>query len=191
MTALTLQLTDATKLSDDDFFELCRANADLRIERNANGELILMPPTGGETGRRNASITIQRGSWNERVNLGEVFDSSTAFKLPSGADRAPDLSWVISERWNALTSEQKEKFPPIAPDFVVELRSSSDSLKPLQEKMQEYMNNGVRLGWLINRKDKQVEIYRPENPVEVLSNPSKLSGESVLPGFELKLEGIL
>ncbi|MGD1865561.1 MAG: Uma2 family endonuclease [Phormidesmis sp.] len=191
MTALTLQLTDATKLSDDDFFELCRANADLRIERNANGELILMPPTGGETGRRNASITIQLGIWNERVNLGEVFDSSTAFKLPSGADRAPDLSWVISERWNALTSEQKEKFPPIAPDFVVELRSSSDSLKPLQEKMQEYMNNGVRLGWLINRKDKQVEIYRPENPVEVLSNPSKLSGESVLPGFELKLEGIL
>ena len=185
MTALTLQLTDATKLSDDDFFELCRANADLRIERNANGELILMPPTGGETGRRNASITIQLGIWNERVNLGEVFDSSTAFKLPSGADRAPDLSWVISERWNALTSEQKEKFPPIAPDFVVELRSSRDSLKPLQEKMQEYM------GWLINRKDKQVEIYRPENPVEVLSNPSKLSGESVLPGFELKLEGIL
>ena len=191
MTALTLQLTDATKLSDDDFFELCRANADLRIERNANGELILMPPTGGETGRRNASITIQLGIWNERVNLGEVFDSSTAFKLPSGADRAPDLSWVISERWNALTSEQKEKFPPIAPDFVVELRSSSDSLKPLLEKKQEYMNNGVRLGWLINRKDKQVEIYRPENPVEVLSNPSKLSGESVLPGFELKLEGIL
>jgi len=191
MTALTLQLTDATKLSDDEFFELCRANSDLRIERNAGGELILMPPTGGEAGRRNASITIQLGIWNERVKLGEVFDSSTAFKLPSSADRAPDLSWVTSERWNALTLEQKEKFPPIAPDFVVELRSSSDSLRPLQERMQEYVDNGVRLGWLINRKDKQVEIYRPSHSVEVLSNPSKLSGESVLPGFELKLKGIL
>lgn len=191
MTALTLQLPTSTQLSDDQFYELCRANRDLRIERAQAGELILMPPTGGETGRRNASITVQLGIWNQQVSLGEVFDSSCGFKLPNGADRSPDASWVTSQRWHRLTPEQKEKFPPICPDFVIELRSSSDRLSSLQAKMQEYIDNGARLGWLLNRKDQQVEVYTPHKPVEVLHNPSVLSGEPVLPGFELKLEGIL
>ncbi|MEM9089615.1 MAG: Uma2 family endonuclease [Cyanobacteria bacterium P01_F01_bin.53] len=191
MDTLTLQFPTSTQLSDDQYYEFCRANPDLRIERSAKGELILMPPTGGETGRRNASITVQLGIWNQTAKLGEVFDSSTGFKLPNGADRAPDTSWVTSARWKALTPEQKEKFPPICPDFVIELRSSTDRLSTLQAKMQEYIDNGARLGWLINRKDKQVEIYRPEQKTEILPNPSKISGESVLPGFELELEGIL
>lgn len=190
MDALTLQLPTSTKLSDDQFYELCLANRDLRIERTASGELILMPPTGGETGRRNSSLTAQLWIWNQRSGLGEVFDSSCAFKLPNGADRAPDASWVQTARWNALTPEQKEKFPPICPDFVIELRSSSDRLLSLQQKMQEYIDNGARLGWLINRRDRQVEIYRPQG-TEILQDPSKLSGEDVLPGFELKLQGIL
>jgi Uma2 family endonuclease len=191
MNALTLQFPSSTQLSDDQFYELCLANRDLRIERTAHGELILMPPTGGETSRRNVSIIVQLGMWNDRLGLGEVFDSSGGFKLPNGADRAPDASWVSLARWNALTPEQKEKFPPICPDFVIELRSASDRLSILQAKMQEYIDNGARLGWLINRKEQTVEIYRPNQPTEVLQNPAVLSGESVLPEFELKLAGII
>ncbi|MGB7086697.1 MAG: Uma2 family endonuclease [Phormidesmis sp.] len=191
MDALTLQFPASTQLSNDQYYELCRANPDLRIERSASGELILMPPTGGETGRRNASLNAQLWMWNQRSKLGEVFDSSCGFKLPNGADRAPDASWVSLERWNALTLAQKEKFPPICPDFVVELRSSSDRLPPLQAKMQEYIDNGARLGWLLNRKEQQVEIYRTNQATEVLQHPSVLSGEDVLPDFTLDLEGIL
>ena len=191
MTALTLQLTKPTHLSDDEFYDFCRANADLRIERNTKGELIIMPPTGGETGRRNVSIILQLGNWNQQAGIGEVFDLSTAFKLPNGADRSPGASWITSKRWNTLTTEQKEKFPPICPDFVVELRSASDRLAPLQSKMLEYIDNGARLGWLINRQDQQVEIYRPNRTTEVLTNPLRLSGDLVLKGFELKLSGIL
>lgn len=191
MTALTLQMPSSTKLSDEQFYELCRINRDIRIERTANGELILMPPTGGETSRRNASIATQLGVWNERKQLGVVFDSSGGFRLPNGADRAPDAAWVQIDRWNALTSEQKEKFPPLCPDFVIELRSKTDQLSVLQAKMQEYMDNGAKLGWLINRKDAQVEIYSPDREKRVLSRPSSLSGGSVLPGFELKLVSIL
>lgn len=190
MNALTLQFPTSTQLSDDQFYELCLANPDLRIERTASGELILMPPTGGETSNRNASLNAQLWVWNQKSGSGKVFDSSGGFKLPNGAERAPDTSWVELARWNALTPEQKEKFPPICPDFVIELRSSTDRLLPLQCKMQEYMDNGARLGWLINRKGRQVEIYRPQG-TEILQDPSKLSGESVLPGFELKLQGIL
>lgn len=191
MTALTLQMPSSTKLSDEQFYELCRINRDIRIERSAAGELILMPPTGGETGSRNAGITAQLWSWNENKGLGKVFDSSTGFKLPNGADRAPDAAWVQLERWNALISEQKEKFPPICPDFVVELRSKTDSLLPLQAKMQEYMDNGARLGWLINRQDNQVEVYSDGGETKVLTRPMTLSGGAVLPGFELKLKDIL
>lgn len=191
MNALTLQFPPSTQLSDDQFYDLCCANPDLRIERNQKGELILMPPTGGETGRRNASLNAQLWVWNQKTKLGELFDSSTGFRLPNGADRAPDAAWIRSECWNALTLAQREQFPPICPDFVIELRSASDRLQPLQAKMQEYIDNGARLGWLLNRKEQQVEIYRPDLPTELLQNPAMLSGESVLPGFKLKLEGIL
>lgn len=191
MIALTLQMPSSTELSDEQFYELCRINRDIRIERSANGELILMPPTGGETSRRNASIVVQLGVWNNQNQLGVVFDSSGGFKLPNGADRAPDAAWVQIDRWNALTPGQKEKFPPLCPDFVVELRSKTDSLLPLQAKMREYMDNGARLGWLINRQDSQIEVYSANQETKVLTRPMTLSGGSVLPGFELKLKGIL
>jgi len=190
MTALTVNFKSVIELTDEQFFRLCIQNPDLRFERTATGELIIMPPTGGETGNRNAGITAQAWFWNEEHKLGKVFDSSTGFKLPNGANRSPDVSWVRKERWDALTSEQKAKFPPICPDFVVELLSPSDSLKVAQDKMKEYQDNGTVLGWLIIRKSKQVEIYRQGQEVEVLEFPASLSGEDVLPGFVLNLEPI-
>lgn len=190
MNSLTLNLNSVIKLTDEQFFQLCQANENLRFERTATGELIIMPPAGGETGNRNAGITAQLWIWNEQNKLGIVFDSYTGFKLPNGADRSPDAAWVKLERWNTLTQQQKEKFPPICPDFVIELLSPSDSLKVAQEKMKEYQDNCVLLGWLINRKDRQVEIYRQNREVEVLENPATLSGEDVLPGLILNLESI-
>ena len=191
MNALTLQLSRVAELSNDQFFELCQANRDIRIERTAGGELILMAPTGGSTSQQNADLVVDLGIWNRQVRLGIVFDSNGGFILPNGATRAPDASWLAIKRWNDLTPEQREKFPPVCPDFVVELRPSTDRLSPLQAKMQEYIDNGARLGWLINRKDKQVEIYRPDRPTKVLQDPASLSGEDVLPGFSLRLKGIL
>jgi len=190
MTTLTLNLNPIIKLTDEQFFQLCQENENIRLERTAKGELIIMSPAGGEASNRNAGLTAQVWIWNEQNKLGKVFDSSTGFKLPNGADRSPDASWVTLERWNALTSEQKKKFPPICPDFVVELMSPSDSLKETQDKMKEYRDNGARLGWLINRKSRQVEIYRQGAEVEVRSSPATLSGEDVLPGFVLSLESI-
>lgn len=190
MTALTVNLNSIIKLTDEQFFQLCQDNENLRFERNATGELIIMSPAGGETGNRNAGLTAQLWMWNELNKLGKVFDSSTGFKLPNGADRSPDAAWVKLSRWDALTQEQQKKFPPLCPDFVVELLSPSDSLKATQNKMKEYINNGARLGWLINRKLRQVEIYRQGQEVEVLENPTSLSGEDVLPGFLLNLEPI-
>ncbi|MBN3897633.1 MAG: Uma2 family endonuclease [Nostoc sp. NOS(2021)] len=187
MNALTVNLKPVLELTDEQFFQLCQANRDLRFERTATGELIIMPPTGGETGNRNAGLTAQLWIWNEQNKLGIAFDSSTGFKLPNGADRSPDASWLRLERWNVLTQEQQTKFIPLCPDFVVELLSPSDSLKVAQEKMREYIDNGVRLGWLINRKSRQVEIYRPGKEVEVLESPVTLSGEDVLNGFVLNL----
>jgi Uma2 family endonuclease len=149
-----------------------------------------MPPTGGETGKRNASINAQLWLWNERTRLGEIFDSSTGFALPNGADRSPDAAWVEQSRWNSLTPEQKEKFIPLCPDFAAELMSPTDSLKTTQGKMREYLENGCRLGWLINRKRREVEIYRSGEEVKVLPSPQALSGEDVLPGFTLNLERI-
>ncbi|MGI2908778.1 Uma2 family endonuclease [Tolypothrix sp. VBCCA 56010] len=178
-------------LTDEQYFQLCEKNRDYRFERTAEGELLIMPPTGSDTGRRNVKITTQLDIWNSQNNLGEVFDSSTGFTLPNGAKRSPDASWVKIERWNALTPEQQESFAPICPDFVIELRSRTDSLKELQDKMQEYIDNGANLGWLIDRKNKQVEIYRPGKEVEILENPAYLSGEDVLPGFVLNLMPIL
>ena len=190
MTTLTLKLNPIIKLTDDQFFQLCQENENIRLERTAKGELIIMSPAGGETGNRNAGLTAQIWIWNESHKLGKVFDSSTGFKLPNGADRSPDASWVKLERWNALTPEQQKKFPPLCPDFVVELMSPSDSLKETQDKMKEYRDNGAVLGWLINRKSRQVEIYRQNQEVEVLESPAAISGEDVLPGFILNLESI-
>lgn len=191
MTAITLDLNSLVDLTDEQFYRLCQANPDIRFERNAKGELIVMPPTGGETGDRNSEINFQLRAWNKRTELGKTFDSSTGFKLPNKAERSPDAAWVKLERWEALTPEQRQKFPPLAPELVIELRSASGELKPLQEKMQEYRDNGVRLGWLIDPKNQRVEIYRLSQAVEVLQSPTSLSGEDVLPGFVLDLKGIL
>ncbi|MFB2881475.1 Uma2 family endonuclease [Floridanema aerugineum] len=170
------------------FVELCQANQNLRLERTATGEIIIMPPTYPWTGQQNSGLNAQLWLWNRQTGLGITFDSSTGFTLPNGAVRSPDVSWVSNERWETLTeTQQKEEFSPLSPDFVVELRSSSDSLKKLREKMQEYMENAVRLGWLIDGKTKEVEIYRQGQDVEVLGSPTTVSGEDVLPGFVLDL----
>jgi Uma2 family endonuclease len=188
MTAVTVNFNSIIKMTDDQFYQLCRDNPDVKFERNSNGEIIIMPPTGGETGNRNFEIAAEFAIWNRQYRLGVCFDSSTCFKLPNGADRSPDISWIKQERWDTLSPEQKEKFPPIAPDFVLELMSPTDSLKKTQEKMQEYIKNEVRLGWLIERKTRRVEIYRLGQAVDVLESPTELSGEDVLPGFILNLE---
>jgi Uma2 family endonuclease len=187
MNALTVSLKSVIDMTDDQFFQLCQNNRELRFERNANGELIIMSPAGGETGNRNGRLNQQLFNWTDADGTGIAFDSSTGFKLPNGADRSPDASWIKLERWDALTDEEKRKFPPICPDFVIELLSPSDSLKTTQEKMKEYIDNGVRLGILINRKSRQVEIYRPGKEVEVLDSPATVSGEDVLKGFVLNL----
>ncbi|NEP41969.1 MAG: Uma2 family endonuclease [Okeania sp. SIO2H7] len=177
-------------ISDEQFWQLCRDNDDLRFEKTATGELIIMPPTGSNTGKRNADLTYQLQSWNRRQKLGEVFDSNSGFRLPNGADRAPDASWVSRQRWDALTPEEQDKFAPLSPDFVVELMSPSDSLQKTREKLAEYIENGTQLGWLINRKKRQVEIYRPDREVEILENPQTVSGENILPEFVLDLTTI-
>ncbi|HAC65231.1 MAG TPA: hypothetical protein DCF68_17305, partial [Cyanothece sp. UBA12306] len=150
MTAYTLNFSAVCQLTDEQFYQLCQKNPEIKFERNAQGEIIIMPPTGGETGKFNAKLISRFVVWNEQTQLGEVFDSSTCFKLPNGANRSPDVSWVKRERWNILTPEEKEQFPPIVPDFVVELMSPSDRLSETQEKMDEYLTQGVKLGWLIN-----------------------------------------
>jgi Uma2 family endonuclease len=190
MTTVLIQVPASTALTEDQFYDLCLANPDLKIERTSQGALVVMPPTGGETGRRNAKLTSRFVVWSEAAQLGEVFDSSTCFRLPNGANRSPDVAWVQRARWAALPEAAREKFPPIAPDFVVELMSPSDDLTVAQAKMQEYIANGVRLGWLIHRRQRQVEIYRADQPVENLSAPTRLSGEDVLPGFVLDLKDV-
>ncbi len=175
------------QLTNEQFFELCHQHRDLKFERNADGDLIIMTPTGGLTGDRNSELNFQLRLWNRKQKLGKVFDSSTGFKLPNSADRSPDASWISLEKWNALTREQQEKFLPLCPDFVVELRSPSDLLKTTRAKMQEYRENGAKLGWLIEPQSKVVEIYRPNQEVEILRSPNTLSGEDILPGFVLDL----
>ena len=191
MTALTLNLDAIVQLTDDAFYALCRANPEVKFERTGVGKLIVMPPTGGETGSRNSKLNQRLANWAEADGTGITFDSSTGFKLPNGADRSPDAAWILLTRWEALTPEQRRRFPPIAPDFVVELCSDTDSLTVTQSKMQEYIDNGVRLGWLLNPQYQQVEIYRRGQDKEVLSAPTSLSSEGVLPGFVLDLRGIL
>lgn len=190
---LTLELPTTTVLSvtPQQFEELAAANPELRLERTAEGELIVSPPTGGESSQRNSSLTAQLDRWDEsNEDLGVVFDSSGGFILPNGARRSPDASWVRRERWEDLTPEQRKGFVPLCPDFVVELRSETDRLSTLQAKMREYLENGARLGWLIDPQNQRVEIYRPGQPIEVLENPMELSGEEVLPGFVLNLRRI-
>jgi Uma2 family endonuclease len=190
MTALILNLSPTIELTDDQFFQLCQNNRDLRLERTAEGELIIMPPTGWESGNRNSKLTARVEFWAEADGTGLAFDSSTGFKLPNGANRSPDASWVSRKRLAALNPDPA-KFLPMAPDFAVELRSANDSLKTVQQKMQEYIDNGVRLGWLVDPQNQRVEIYRPDRDVEILQSPASLSGEDVLPGFVLDLAQIL
>lgn len=175
------------KISDEDFFAFCQANPDWRIERTSEGDLIIMPPTGGDTGKRNFNLNGLFYVWAKRDGTGVSFDSSTVFSLPNGAKRSPDLAWVKLARWNALTDDERRSFPPLCPDFVVELRSHTDSLRVLQEKMQEYIVNGAQLGWLIDPLEKKVYIHRPGQEVECLDHPANVSGELVLKGFTLEL----
>ncbi|NES77362.1 MULTISPECIES: Uma2 family endonuclease [unclassified Okeania] len=174
-------------LTDEQFWQLCQENDDLRFERSATGELIIMSPTGSITGERNSELNFQLRAWNRQKNLGKVFDSNSGFKLPNGAERSPDSSWISNQRWDTLTLEEQDKFAPLCPDFVVELMSPSDTLEKTRAKMREYIGNGAKLGWLINRKKRQLEIYRPQQDVEILENSQTVSGENILPGFILDL----
>ncbi len=189
MTNFTLNI-DSIQLSEEQFLQLCSNNRDLRFERNSRGDLIIMPPAGGQTGNHNATITAQLSLWNEENKLGLVFDSSAGFKLPNNAIRSPDTSWIPLATWNNFTPQQQEKFLPICPDFLIELGEPTDTLNSLREKMIEYRDNGTRLGWLINPQNTQVEIYRQGKEVEILDSPNTISGEDVLPGFVLNLEFI-
>ncbi len=183
-------LTTLSTMSEPQFYEFCRTNPDLRIERNAHGEVIVMSPAFADTGNRNFKIAQQVANWADDDGTGEGFDSSSGFTLPNGATRSPDTSWIQSDRWNRLSPEQKTSFAPIVPDFVIELRSSSDTLKNLQDKMQEYIDQGVRLGLLIDRKNCTVHIYRPNLEPKVLMNPEFVSCEPELSGFKLKMAKI-
>ncbi|MEM6434532.1 MAG: Uma2 family endonuclease [Cyanobacteria bacterium P01_D01_bin.115] len=185
MATLLIKVPPSTALTENQFYDLCRANPDIKIERTASGELLFMPPTGGETGKRNAKLISRFVVWSEATNLGEVFDSSTCFKLPNGADRSPDVAWVRRDHWETLPLAAREKFPPIAPDFVLELMSPSDDLTTAQAKMVEYGESGVRLGWLIDRKQRRVWIYRAAEAPQLLDEPTTLSGAPVLPDFTL------
>src|SRR4028118_1169795 len=164
----TITIPQTFKVTHEQFQQIAAVNRDLRLERTATGELIVMPPTGSDTSNRNLDIEGQLWFWNRKTKLGKAFNSSGGFHLPNGADRSPDASWVKLERWEALTPQQREGFAPLCPDFVVELRSVSDNMEPLRAKMREYMENKARLGWLIDRKNKKVEIYRQGRDVEVL-----------------------
>lgn len=190
MLAIELDLQPADlELSDEQFYHLCQGNRDLRLERTATGKLIIMPPTRWGTGNRNLRLGQRLGNWADEDGTGMVFDSSTGFRLPNGAIRSPDVTWVRQARLTALNPDPNQ-FLPLCPDFVIELRSANDSLSSLQIKMQEYLAQGLQLGWLINPQDQQVEIYRPEQEVEVLQTPEFLSGETVLPNLCLSLAGI-
>jgi len=189
MTTLTLTLDPVVRLTHEQFYELCKVNHDLRLERSSTGELVLMPPTGWESGKRNADLTTNVTVWNRQTQIGLVFDSSTGFSLPNGADRSPDVAWVEKSRIEAIAPDPA-RFLPLAPDFVIELRSATDKLTTLERKMAEYRDCGVRLGWLLDPQEKHVQIYRLGRPTEYLNQPESLSGEDVLPGFVLALSEV-
>ena len=191
MNSYTLNLKPlANKITVEHFEQLCQLNPELKLETNYQGELIIMSPTGYETGKNNADLLIQLGIWNRQNQLGIVCDSSTGFIFPNGAIRSPDVSWIAQARVAQFSKEEKAKFLPLTPDFVLELMSPSDQLKTTQAKMREYRDNGVKLGWLINPQAKQVEIYRLGKPVEVVNKPSSLSGGEILPNFVIELDFI-
>jgi Uma2 family endonuclease len=189
MHSFVLDLKPIIDLSDEQFFQLCQRHDVYKFERNANGEIIIMTPAGGETGNRNADITYQLQSWTRQDGSGLAFDSSTGFRLPNRAVRSPDAAWVQKFRWQSLTAEEREKFPPLCPDFVIELLSPSDSLGDLQAKMQDYIDNGTRLAWLIDRFNRKVEVYR-QGSKEILDSPATVSGEDVLPEFVLEMSTV-
>jgi Uma2 family endonuclease len=189
-TPLTVNFPAIVKMTQAQFYEFCQANQELRIERTAQGEVIIMPPAFSDTGNRNFNIAAQLGVWTEQNGAGIGFDSSAGFTLPNGATRSPDASWIKLERWNALTAAEQASFAPICPDFVIELRSASDTLISLQTKMQEYIDNGASLGWLIDCKNRQVYIYRPDRSPEVLEQPELVTGDPELPGFRLQMAKI-
>src|SRR3954471_15207915 len=172
----------ASKLTDEQFAQLCRENPELRLELTAGRELVIMPPAGSETGRRSGEVFYSLIDWAKRDGTGISFDSSTGFTLANGAIRSPDASWVKREKWEALAKDQRERFAPLCPDFVIELRSRTDSLSDLHAKLQEYIDNGARLGWLIDPLDRRVYVYRPDQPVEVRDDPISVSGDPILPG---------
>lgn len=189
---VTLNLQPTLELTDDQFAQICGNNRDLKFERTAQGGLVIMSLTGGETGERNAEINGQLWLWNRQAKLGHIYDSSTGFRLPNGAIRSPDAAWLEQSRWEALTPEQRQKWIPLCPDFVIELRSSSDEIEDLRLKMQEYIENGLRLGWLIDPQTQRVEIYQEGQPVKRLETPTELSAEVIMPGFAIMdLSGIL
>jgi len=194
METLTVELPRGVSLyvSREAFAAIAAANRDLRLERTANGQLVVSPPTGGESGRRNLSISAQLWNWVEaHRDLGVAFDSSTGFALPDRGTRAPDAAWVARDRWDALTREQRQRFVPLAPDFAIDLRSESDTLSTLQDKMREYLASGTRLAWLVDPQNQRVEIYRRDREVEIVKQPVRLSGEDVLPDFTLELRDFL
>ncbi|MCL1468406.1 Uma2 family endonuclease [Argonema galeatum] len=195
METLTLNVPPAVGLTDEQFYQLCLANQEWRLELTSEGELIIMSPTGGESGIRNSGLNAKVYIWNDQTKLGKVFDSSTEFRLPNGAYRSPDVSWVTKERWETLSREERRRFPPLCPDFIIELRSETDSLSKLRTKMRDYLANGMRLGWLIDPQTPLVEIYQPGTDVETinfsLEQPPTLSGEDILPRFILDLGLIL
>jgi Uma2 family endonuclease len=187
---MLVQLRLVVEMTDDQFFEFCQINRDWRIERTAHGDLVIMPPTGAETDERNFNLIVQLGNWVQKDGTGVGFGSSGGFTLPNGAVKSPDAAWIERSRWEAIPLEQRKKFAPICPDFVIELRSETDSLKRLQEKMQEYIDNGASLGWLIDRTQRKVYVYRPSTAVEELDNPSTVIGDPLLSEFVLDLSRI-
>lgn len=189
-TPMVLHLDPIIQMNEEQFFQFCRINDEWRIERTMEGVLEIMPPTGGGTGNRNFKLATRLGVWTERDGTGVAFDSSTGFVLPNGATRSPDASWVRRERLADLSAEQKERFLPLCPDFVVELRSLSDRLENLQDKMREYLENGARLGWLIDPEGRTIYVYEPGKEIRTLHNAEKVSGDPILPGFVLDLRQI-
>ncbi|HMV45459.1 MAG TPA: Uma2 family endonuclease [Leptospiraceae bacterium] len=192
MNTFVLEIPDSIgKIDDEKYLDLCKKNPESRIERSSKGEIIIMAPTGGETGRRNFELGIRFGEWNRKKKLGKFFDSSTAFKLPKGGIRSPDVGFVSNAKWNSISLEDKKKFPPLCPEFVLELLSDSDSIETSQKKMEEWMDNGCLLSWLIDLDEKKIYIYRKNKPVETLLGLDHiLSGEDVLPEFTLDLKEI-